>query len=601
MEALEALLDSGAFGGALTKNHASALHYLVQHSGMSRSALDWLIPRLNVVRDPGQPLPINLQNVAGETPLHRAVSRNAAAQVDALLRHVANPQVPNRHSDLPLHLAVRGGFHEVAQMLLLAGSHPDAPGRDGVSARQLGSADPLFQAIFQDPSRPLLPSAPSLSPQVLLSPPPSFSPSLPSTTGSSAAYLAFLQTARGREEIVRLDRLANEGHYITYAPDPRLPAEARACAALLLSPEPLCPVEEYMKCPSFRVGSHGSSNTRTATLSQISMTNMMAHMTFSSSPQFSAPPPPSASSPQPSFQPSPQQQPLHPQHIQQIFQQQSSPQLSNLQPSAAASSPADVVSASSERHIQLHGWKAVPDDFNVAEAREMLGRRKTEPEPAAAPLPIVAVAAAAAAAPEGRRAGTLVHDFAKLAQAAKAAQMTKDGPPSEADLQAAKSAQDAAEAARVARLQAEDARRRYEEELASQQARREQEDRLLLAARQQAALNAPSAAAAGSNGPPSRAPPQAPGSGTGLAAGAGTRGLVSHRGASAVSPRPTNSIRITPGALAPPPVAHRNRSPVGGTGSDDESVSAEDPSTVIVGRPGAASGFGTTAAAAAAT
>jgi len=47
----------------------------------------------------------NVQNNAGETPLHKAVAKNSLHSIESLIQNGANPKVENKSKQTPLRMA----------------------------------------------------------------------------------------------------------------------------------------------------------------------------------------------------------------------------------------------------------------------------------------------------------------------------------------------------------------------------------------------------------------------------------------------------------------------------------------------------------------
>ena len=75
---------------------------------------------------------VNVVTRFGRTPLHYAVSKNAVAIAEVLLKHGANP---NTNADTfgrtPLHYAAQKNAVAIAEVLLKHGADPNAKNRDG--------------------------------------------------------------------------------------------------------------------------------------------------------------------------------------------------------------------------------------------------------------------------------------------------------------------------------------------------------------------------------------------------------------------------------------------------------------------------------------
>ena len=83
---------------------------------------------------------LDIQNIAGNTPLHLAVANELYGAIDTLVRNGANPDIQNNDGDTPVHLAARNGFDDIVRRLLRHGADPDIANNDGETPLQIALA-----------------------------------------------------------------------------------------------------------------------------------------------------------------------------------------------------------------------------------------------------------------------------------------------------------------------------------------------------------------------------------------------------------------------------------------------------------------------------
>lgn len=74
----------------------------------------------------------------GQTHLSSAVSEFEKETMEFLIKHRANPNIPNREGDMPIHWAALYGDPEMVRMLMKAGADPTTLDRFGCSAFTIG-------------------------------------------------------------------------------------------------------------------------------------------------------------------------------------------------------------------------------------------------------------------------------------------------------------------------------------------------------------------------------------------------------------------------------------------------------------------------------
>jgi ankyrin repeat protein len=143
--AAQFLVVHGADCGAKNRRGAEPLHYAADaNHGQAAAQADTIEYLTSAGANP------NAVDIAGVTPLHRAVRTRSIAAVRALIAAGADPRQPNRNGSRPLHLAVqntgRGGSGTddarqrqaaIVTVLLEFGATPadgDGRGRDAYQA-----------------------------------------------------------------------------------------------------------------------------------------------------------------------------------------------------------------------------------------------------------------------------------------------------------------------------------------------------------------------------------------------------------------------------------------------------------------------------------
>jgi ankyrin repeat protein len=82
---------------------------------------------------------------SGNTPLHVMARRGDRDAVRCLLESGGDPNAAGEHGRTPLHEALESKHVQVARMLVAAGSGLDAADRNGVTAREMIRAVPLWE------------------------------------------------------------------------------------------------------------------------------------------------------------------------------------------------------------------------------------------------------------------------------------------------------------------------------------------------------------------------------------------------------------------------------------------------------------------------
>ena len=70
---------------------------------------------------------INKGNIKKETPLHFATANEQNETVKWLLDNGANVDGSNKYNSTALHIAAKGGFLPIAEMLVLSGANINDP------------------------------------------------------------------------------------------------------------------------------------------------------------------------------------------------------------------------------------------------------------------------------------------------------------------------------------------------------------------------------------------------------------------------------------------------------------------------------------------
>ncbi|MHC9542601.1 MAG: ankyrin repeat domain-containing protein [Vulcanimicrobiota bacterium] len=115
--------------------HAAAYYGKGKSSGQSSSAFLEIIELLT-----GRGLPVDSQNVNGQTPLHLAAMAGNLEVVELLLQKGASIKILNKKGEPPLQMAAHGHNQAVAELLIAKGAD--------VNLKSSNGSTPLHQAAF---------------------------------------------------------------------------------------------------------------------------------------------------------------------------------------------------------------------------------------------------------------------------------------------------------------------------------------------------------------------------------------------------------------------------------------------------------------------
>lgn len=125
------------WGTTQDKNGETPLHRAISRN--NKDIIEMLLLNTGVNK--------NIQDINGETPLHRAVLGNNIDIVGNLLSKSADVNIQDKNGETPLHKAVSGNGKEIVEMLIKAGADVNLKDENGQTANQR-ARNPEMKAFF---------------------------------------------------------------------------------------------------------------------------------------------------------------------------------------------------------------------------------------------------------------------------------------------------------------------------------------------------------------------------------------------------------------------------------------------------------------------
>ncbi len=134
---IDTIIKAGADVNAQTKFQNTPLHAAIEAERLDVITLLLKVPEIK----------LDLQNVNGNTPLHRVVQKNYKKGVEALLAKGAKINIGDDEDNTPLHFAAHLGYEEIVPMLLKAKADIKAKNKHGNTPFDIAKTDDIKELL----------------------------------------------------------------------------------------------------------------------------------------------------------------------------------------------------------------------------------------------------------------------------------------------------------------------------------------------------------------------------------------------------------------------------------------------------------------------